>query len=139
MIYRHERHGRSWTVILPILIMWISILLIWLFFNLIWEMMVILLVFTLPALWDVICDTHSWVEVWPKQIVWASALRGGDRSDINHVRINRRFDGSIKITLIHVSGAHSRLPPDITPPVDEFQAALKEAGIANQKHPFSPF
>ena len=90
--------------------------------------------FTLPALWDVICDTHSWIEVWPKQIIWGSALRGGNRSDIN-----RRFDGSIKITLIHVSGAHSRLPPDITPPVDVFQAALKKAGITAERHPFSPF
>jgi hypothetical protein len=118
--------------------MWICILLTSLVFNLVWGITAILLAFTLPALWDVIFDTHSWVEVWPKQIVWASALRGGNRSDICHVNISRRFDGSMKITLIHVSGAHTRLPPDIAPPVDIFQAALKEAGITTERHPFTP-
>jgi hypothetical protein len=111
----------------------------WLVFSVAWGIAAILLAFTLPALWDVIRDNRAWVEVWPNRIVWASALRGGDRSDIDHVRIDRRFDGGMKITLVHVGGAHTRLPPDIAPPVDVFQTALKDAGIVAQRHPFSPF
>jgi hypothetical protein len=139
MIYRHDHHGRRWTVIVLILIIWICILLTSLVFNLVWGIMAILLAFTLPTLWDVILDTHSWVKVWQKQIVWASALRSGNRSDINHVRIYHQLDGSMKITLIHVSGEHTRLPPDIAPPVDIFQAALKETGITTERYPFSLF
>jgi hypothetical protein len=65
-------------------------------------------------------------------------LGQGDRSDVDHVRLNRRFDGTFKVTLVHVGGATTRLPPDIAAPVGPFEAALKEAGIAAQRHPFSP-
>jgi hypothetical protein len=126
MIYRHERRGRRWAVVLAILAVWVCVFLAWLVFSVAWGIAAILLAFTLPALWDVIRDNRAWVEVWPNRIVWASALRGGDRS-------------GMKITLVHVGGAHTRLPPDIAPPVDVFQTALKDAGIVAQRHPFSPF
>jgi hypothetical protein len=125
-------------VVLAILAVWGCVFLAWLVFSLAWEIPAILLAFTLPSLWDIIRDNRAWVEVWPNRIVWASALRGGDRSDIDHVRIDRRFDGGMKITLVHVGGAHTRLPPDVAPPIDVFQTALKDAGIVAQRHPFSP-
>lgn len=99
----------------------------------------ILLAFTLPALWDVVRDAHGVIEVWPNRIVWNTAFGKGDRTDVDHVRINRRFDGTMKMMLVHVGGATTRLPPDIAPPITEFEAALRSAGIATQRHPFSPF
>ena len=139
MIYRFERRGRRWGVVLPLVGVWIIILILWASLDAVWWIMAIAITFTLPALWDVIKDNRAWVEVWPARVVWGSALRGGDRADIDHIRLDRRFDGGMKITLVHVGGAHSRLPPDVTPPVDDFQAALKEAGITAQRHPFSIF
>lgn len=139
MIYRHERRGRRWAVVLAVLAAWVCIFLAWMVFSLAWGIAAILLAFSLPAMWDMIRDNRAWVEVWPRRIAWASALRSGDRSDIDHVRIDRRFDGGMKITLVHVGGAHTRLPPDVAPPVEVFQAALKDAGIPAERHPFSPF
>jgi hypothetical protein len=139
MIYRHERRGRSWGVVLPLLGVWAAICALWIGLGAAWWIVVIAVTFTLPALWDVVRDTRSWVEVWPKRIVWGSALRGGDIADIDHVRLDRRFDGGMKITLIHVGGTHTRLPPDVSPPIETFQQALKDAGIPAQRHPFSVF
>jgi len=123
--------------VIPIVAVWACVLLGLVVLNMVWWLAVILLAFTLPALWDVVRNSHAWVEVWPNRIIWQSALDSGDRSDIDHVRLNRRFDGGMKITLVHVGGATTRLQPDVAPPVDAFQAALEDAGIAVQRHPFS--
>ncbi len=63
----------------------------------------------------------------------------GDCSGIDHVRLGRRFDGSMKITLTQTDGTQTRLPPDITPPSKALGTALSEAGITVQHHPFAPF
>ncbi len=139
MIYQFERRGRRWGVVLPILAVWVAVLLGTLALNLVWWIALTVLLFTLPAVLDVIRDSKASLEIWQSRIVWSSALRGGDRADIDHVRLDRRFDGGMKITLVHVGGSHTRLPPDISPPVDAFQEALKQAGIASQRHPFSVF
>nr|WP_237693232.1 hypothetical protein [Octadecabacter algicola] len=92
---------------------------------------------TLPTLWDIIRDSRALVEVWPSRLVWKAAFSEGEAKDIDHVRLNRRFDGSVKVTIVHVGGATTRLPPDIGPPVDVFETALSDAGISAQRHPFS--
>lgn len=139
MIYRYEQRGRRWAVVLPVAATWIAVTVGILVLNLVWWIAIPVLLFTLPALLDVIRDTTASVEVWPDRIVWVSALRNGDRNDIDHVRLNRRFDGGMKITLVHIGGSHTRLPPDVAPPVEAFQEALKQAGLASERHPFSPF
>lgn len=139
MIYRHEQRGRRQSTLLKLSLVWGVIILGITTLDMAWWIVVFLMLFTLPALVDYIRDTRTWVEVSPSKIVWSSALNTGERADIDHVRLDRRFDGGIRITLVHVGGAHTRLPPDIAPPVDSFQAALDQAGIAAQRHPFSVF
>ena len=139
MIYRHEVRGRRTSTLLKVTIVWGIALSGVLFLDMAWWIAAVLLAFTLPALVDYIRDTCVWVEVWPSRLVWQSTLSDGDCSDIDHVRLDRRFDGGMKITLIHVGGTHTRLPPDVSPPIEAFQEALKDAGIAAQRHPFSVF
>lgn len=111
----------------------------WLVFDAGWFVLLFFMALSAPALFDLIRNPQSKLEIWPNRIVWQSVLLNGDRQDIDHVRLDRRFDGALKITLIHVGGAHSRLPPDITPPADAAEDALKAAGIAVERHPFTPF
>lgn len=139
MIYVWERQGRRATVLVAIGALWLVALVLWLAFSVAAFVTMILIGVSLPLIWEAMRNTKTQLEVWPRRVVWASALRDGDHSDIDHVRLDRRFDGGMKITLIHVGGAHTRLPPDVTPPADALEAALKEAGIAAQRHPFSPF
>ena len=139
MIYRHERRGRRWGVVVSVVGVWFAVLIAWVVFDPTWWIAALVLAFTLPAILDIIRDTRTWVEVWPNRIKWRSTLHIGDRADVDHVRLDRRFDGGLKITLIHIGGAQTRLPPDLSPPVDAFETALKTANIAAQRHPFSVF
>lgn len=138
MIYEFERRGRRPATILIVVAIWIGLLALWVFLSMAVWIVLLLVAFTLPALWDIIRDPRGTVQVWPDRIVWSSTLGRGDRTDVDHVRLNRRFDGTFKVTLVHVGGATTRLPPDIAPPVDAFEAALQQAGIATERHPFSP-
>ena len=137
MIYRFERRGRSFSTALSVLAVLVVILLLWVVLDLAIWIAAILAAFALPALWDLIRDPRGTLEVWPGRILWASTLGRGDATDIDHVRLNRRFDGTMKVTLVHVGGATTRLPPDIAAPVAQLEPALAKAGIATQRHPFS--
>lgn len=127
------------SVIVMLLVVWAAIDALYTFLDMSIWIAIVLGAFTLPALWDVIRDTCVSVQVWDGRIAWHATFSEGDTTDIDHVRLNRRFDGSMKVTLVHLGGATTRLPPDITPPVEPFEAALKEAGIPSQRHPFLPF
>ena len=139
MIYRFERRARRWQSVAAIGAVWTGLLALWIGLDMAWWIGAVLATFTLPALWDMIRDARAVVEVWPNRIRWRAAFSQGNRSDIDHVRLNRRFLGGYKVLLEHVGGATTRLPPDIAPPAEAFTAALEEAGIAVQTHPFSPF
>ena len=137
MIYRYERRGRQRSTLIILAVVWAVLLLLWIRLDMALVVLLVLGAFTLPALWDVLRDTRATLEVWPNRLVWTSSLRSGDRSDIDHVNMSRRFDGSMRITLVHIGGAQTRLPPDVVPPTQEIETALENAGIAVQRHPFS--
>lgn len=139
MIYRFERRARKTSTLLSLALIWAAFIALWIGLDMAWWILTVLAAFTLPALWDVIRDARSEIEVWPGRIVWRAAFSDGDRSDVDHVRLNRRFDGSMKVLLVHVGGATTRLPPDIAPPADLLETALKDAGISAERHPFFPF
>lgn len=139
MIYQHETRGRSAKALLVVAAVWGGVALLWITLSIAWWIAALILLMTLPAIWDALRDRRATLEIWPGRVVWASALRQGDRADLDHIRLSRRFDGSLKITLIHPGGAHTRLPPDITPTLADLEQALTAAGIATQRHPFSPF
>lgn len=139
MIYRFERRARKTSTVLALALIWAGLVALWVSLDMAWWIFAVLSALPLPALWDVIRDARSSIEVWPGRIVWRAAFSDGDRSDVDHVRLNRRFDGSMKVLLVHVGGATTRLPPDIAPPADRLESALKDAGIPAERHPFSPF
>jgi hypothetical protein len=137
MIYHFERRGRRPATALCVVAIWAGLFAIWVGLDVtIWIIAAVTL-FTLPAVWDLIADPRGTIEIWQNRIVWSSTLGQGDRSDVDHVRLNRRFDGTFRVTLVHIGGATTRLPSDIAPPVTDLEVALKDAGIATQRHPFS--
>lgn len=139
MIFEWSRHARRPVTVWAVVAVWGIALLVLIAFNATWLVSGIIIAFSIPALMDLLRNQKSRLEVWPNRIIWESSLVDGDRRDIAHVRLDRRFDGSMKITLIHLGGAHTRLPPDITPPTKSFESALKSAGIPAERHPFTPF
>lgn len=116
---------------------WAALAVLWVVFDMAPWITLVLAAFTLPALWDLIRDRRSHIELYQGRIVWESPLGRNDVKDADHVRINRRFDFSFRITVVHVGGATTRLPADLAPPIAAFEAALGAAGIPTQRHPFS--
>lgn len=139
MIYEWEGHGRRPAVLVAIAGLWLAALLLWLTLNVAWFVIVALVAASLPLIRDAMRNSTARIEIWPRRVVWMSDLVNGDRRDIELARLDRRFDGSMKITLVHPDGSHTRLPPDVTPPVDDLETALTEAGITSERHPFAPF
>lgn len=139
MIYTFEKRGRTPFTVFALLAIWGGLFLIWLGLGAsIWVIGGVAL-FTLPAFWDVIRDSRATLTISKGRIAWDAAFSSGDRSDVDHVRLNRRFDGSMKVLLVHVGGATTRLPPDVVPPVEALEKALAKADIPTQRHPFLPF
>lgn len=139
MSYHFERRARSPRNVAFLTTVWVGLAAVWIGLDAAWWVVVALAMFTLPAVWDIARDARSSVTVSTGCITWQGAFSEGQRKDVDHVRMNRRFDGSMKILLVHVGGATTRLPPDISPPPDAFEAALVAANIPVQRHPFSPF
>lgn len=139
VLYHYERRGRSARTIAALVAVWAGLVLIWLGLGASVWVIGGLALFTLPALWDVLRDSRSTLTLSDGQIAWDAAFSSGVRCDVDHVRLNRRFDGSMKVHLVHIGGATTRLPPDVVPPVDAFEAALAQAGLPAQRHPFLPF
>lgn len=139
MIYRFERRARNASAVMMLAVIWATLLGLWIALDLAWWIVAFFGALTLPALWDVMRDARATLEIWPGRIVWTAAFSSGDRSDVDHVRLNRRFDGSMKVLLVHEGGATTRLPPDIAPPADKLERALSDAGISAERHPFFPF
>jgi len=137
VIYSWSRRGRRPVVLWGLATLWGLALCFWLVFDAAWFVSALIAASTLPALYDYWRNQTALVEIHPGRVSWCSSLVDGDRTDIDHVRLNRQFNGSMKITLIHPDGTHTRLPPDITPPITEFETALSSAGISAQRHPFT--
>lgn len=137
MIYRYERRGRRGSTLFKLAIVWGIIAFCLLYLDMVWWIAALVLAITLPAIIDYIKDKRIWIEVWPNRLVWQASLSGGESGTIDHIRLNRRFDGTMKVILVHVGGATTRLPPDLAPPSEPFEAALQTAGFSVQKHPFS--
>ena len=139
MIYTFERSGRRTGSPIILALIWAVVIALIFMISFSPWIAAVLLAFTLPALWDYVRNSKAEVEVWPNRLVWRAAFSNGNRSDIDHVRLNRRFDGTVKVLIVHVGGATTRLPPDIAPPIAAFEEALKEAGITTLRNPFLPF
>ncbi|MFZ5964611.1 hypothetical protein ACOXXX_16820 [Thalassococcus sp. BH17M4-6] len=98
-----------------------------------------ILLFTLPLLWEVATGKTARLTLDDTTLDWQSgrvqdhvALR-----DLDHVRLDRRFDGSMRATLVLQDGRKTRLPHDCVPPHRAFEATLKARGVKVDRHPFS--
>ncbi|MEL6957657.1 MAG: hypothetical protein AAGL89_01750 [Pseudomonadota bacterium] len=107
--------------------------------GLAWWVYIALALITAPALWDVWRDARAILEVHPSRLSWTGALGGGEATDIQKVLLSRRFDGSLRITIEDMQGRLTRLPPDVTAPVEALENALRAADISAERHPFRLF
>lgn len=139
MRQRFETHGRRPAVLMTVIAVWAGLIVLVLALDMAIWIAAILALATLPALSDWFTNRTASIEVHTGGIDWQSGRHHGQfpMHSIRHLRLDRRMDGSYRLSIQDANGRTHRLPPDIAPPPGALEAALDAAGIAHQRHPFS--
>lgn len=137
--YVFERKGRSWATLLAVLGTWIAVLIAWLVFSAASWILVIVLLFTLPALWDLWSAPTAGFEVNATTIGWHSGHMHQSVmvSQIDHVRLVTRLDLTVRAAVVLLDGEKRRIPAESTPPSQDLEAGLLEAGLKVERHHFT--
>ncbi len=139
MSFTFTRSGRSAPAALLLVAIWLVVLSAVIVISLAWWIAAAILLFTLPAIWDMVSNRQSHISVDDTSLRWQSGKHSGaiPLQDIAKVRIDRRLDMSYRIAAVMVDGRKLRLPPDTQPPVDDLEAALNAANVKTERNPFS--
>lgn len=137
--YIWERQGRRPAPLWVATLILIAALTLRVIFDAAWGVVLCITLLAVLPLWDWWRNRVARLKITPGRVEWSSALRDGASDDIAMLRLDRRFDGSMRITLLHSNGSHTRLPPDIAPPPLALEQALSVADIPCERHPFSVF
>ncbi|KMK67860.1 hypothetical protein [Puniceibacterium sp. IMCC21224] len=132
---------RSWRGCVALITLWTVLVYGYLQFGAEGWIVGTLALFTLPAAWDLCVGRAAGLTLTPETMEWHSG-RVRDRvalNDIERVRLDRRFDLSMRVTLVLHDGRKQRLPQDVLPPSDQLQPALAAQGVQTERHPFSLF
>lgn len=96
---------------------------------------------TLPALFGAATGATAGLVVAPDRIAWHTGHRTGEArvGQIDHVRLDRRWDFSARATLVMNDGSRLRLPSDCLPRFAVLADALERAGVRVERHHFAVF
>lgn len=96
---------------------------------------------TLPALWDLIANPSAGLTLTDDRLDWHSGRRRGSipLAEIDRVRFERRWDMSMRIRVVPKSGPPVQLPPESLPRWQVLERAFSEHGIDTERHHFAPF
>lgn len=136
---RFERNGRFWTALFVILGVWLTLLALYVFLNAAIWIIALFVLLTLPAAWDFATARRAGLQIDDDTIRWFSGRFQGDmaRHLLDHVRLSRRLDMTMRVALVTRDGRRIRLPQECTPPLPQLETALDAAGIRVERHPFS--
>ena len=137
--FRHTHQGRNGKLILWLALVWGGVVLATALFDLTPWIAGLVLVFTLPGLWEVITNPTSTLELDQSTLSWsgpretASILLAG----LKEVRLDTRLDFSVRVTLIRRDDTKFRLPPDTLPHHTVLERELTARGITVTRHHFA--
>lgn len=136
---RFTRRGRSGRAIAVLLATWSVLLVLRLSIGASGWVLGVLALATLPLAWDILRDRESGVSLGPADLTWQSGFGHGavPLGAIEHLRLSRRFDLSLRVTVVLRDGTRRRLPPDATPPENWLTAAAARHGLRVESHPFA--
>jgi hypothetical protein len=98
-----------------------------------------LALFTLPAVWDLVADRPSGMRLDAQGLQWHSGrhMQQLPLARIKAVRLDRRLDLSLRVSLVLHDNRRIRLPQECLPRIDLLEDALGRAGLRVERHPFS--
>lgn len=137
--YTFTRSSRTLRAITMVALWWAVIVVLYFVLSAAPIIIAVLALASLPALYDIGAGATSELSITDKNIAWRSGRRGGTlpRGQLKSVRLDTRLDFSLRLTLLTHQGSKIRLPYECIPKANEIEAALKNQGIAFQRHHFT--
>lgn len=139
--YTFTRQNRTPSVLAILLCVYGALIALVILFDAAWWLMALLALTTLPALWDCARGTSAGLTLGLDRISWFTGARQAEvnLADIDHVRMDTRWDFSVRVSLVLRSEKKIRLPDESTPPHREFERLLQQAGLRVKRHHFTVF
>ena len=139
--YAFERHARSGAAIATLATIYAALLAALYWLDAAPWLIGALALTTLPALRDVIAAPLAGLRLTDDAIAWHSGRRHGrvERSEIVCLRLDRRWDFSVRAALMLADGKRIHLPQESLPPHQVLEAEATARGLRVERHPFSPF
>lgn len=136
-----HRHGRSAGTATILAAVWAAMLAAIRWLDAAWWLMALLALPTLPALWDLIANPSAGLRLTDARLHWHSGRRQGDLAlgEIDRMRLDTRWDLSVRVTAVLTSGRSVRLPHESLPPHRALEQALTDRGVRVERHHFTVF
>ncbi len=139
--YSYTRHNRTPRTVLILVCVYAALIALIILFDAAWWLIGLLALATLPALWDIARGTRAGMSLDHDGIRWFSGNREGHvaLADIDYVRLDTRWDFSVRASLVLQSGKRIRLPDESTPPHRDLETVLEQAALRVERHHFNVF
>lgn len=136
---RYVRHARSPRNVALLLAVWTGLATVMVLFQAAWWLIALCALPTLPLLSEIITDRRAGLDLDAARLSWFSGRLDGSVAldEIAQVRLDTRWDFSIRATLCLHSGKEIRLPQESLPPHREFEEILTARGLAVVRHHFA--
>ncbi len=96
---------------------------------------------TLPALRDLYANSSAGVRLSDTRLLWYSGQRQGELalSEIDHMRLDTRWDFSVRVSAVLLNGKRVYLPFESVPPHRAFEEQLRARGLTVKRNHFAFF
>ncbi|MFD3191103.1 hypothetical protein ACFMPD_12620 [Sedimentitalea sp. HM32M-2] len=137
--FTFSRQGRSPRILALLIAIYATLVAAVLLIDAAWWLMLLLALPTLPALWDVVNNTGAGLCLGDTRLNWHSGRRSGtlELAEIDHVRMDTRWDFSVRVRAVQRNGKRVQLPFESVPPHRDFETALQARGVSVRRGHFS--
>ncbi len=137
----HTRQGRNRVTLLAVVVVWVILLFLWVWLNAAWWVIGFFFLFTLPAVHDLRTNPQSSLTLSEQGLNWQNRQQQIDLplARLDRVRLDTRWDFSVRATIFLTDGQKLRLPQDCLPPHRAFEASLNSYGIKTVRNHFRVF
>lgn len=135
----YQAQGRQPRTAVTLGAVWVVLGLLYLQFDAAPWVIGVIIIFSLPAVWDLVANPSAGMQFDPQGVNWHAGRRDAQIpwGQIDHVRLDTRLDLSVRAAFVLVSGKRLRVPFEATPPHETLEAALTAKGIRVERHHFS--
>ncbi|WP_158964210.1 hypothetical protein [Chachezhania sediminis] len=140
--FTFHRSGRDTVAMLIVAAALFGLMALRVLFEAHWILLLVLAIPVLPALRDIVVDSPAGLEMDPNRLIWTTGSRTGTVAleEIDHVRFDRRWDFSVRVTLVlKLHDKRIRLPDECLPRRKELATAFEARGLAVRWTHFTVF